>query len=1063
MREAAAEAANSLGLEVHELQAALWYLEQQVYKRMGAAVESYSFVDGVNQLLLKYGKTDEEIQPERYGVDSSETEKRREAAATRAADIIYGKGGEKGAAKVKQPTKPTVAKLSKGIKRGKRPTKAEVNKYLSEQEFFRSTSPFAWAVDPVSEETLKKSTIVENDGTYGVVTEDGDIKGVFNPNSAKQREGVPAKKNTLAGLIPKAIKAGGIKLDNFDGRLTELYSKNGFRKVSSVPFNEEYAPEGWSKERDGTPDVVAMVYDPDNKLDIEEKKFEDYGEAMSYRDSFVDQAREEADKKAEEEKMIATTSRDKIGTQSDRDIANYASSYLNKYGPYTKANVVQVMKMSPDEKIKLINDAFEAKVKKMNPAFREPGNNFYDQAAKNRDKALALVKKPTVQPSTKIPRGKGATEMIVNGQPVQVKPLPEGTEVINGFYSPIEKNLRETKAEKQSANKWLTSGLIGKGDEAVYTGVKGWLESKNPQEQVSKQDILDFMKNNRIQLVEVVKEGIADGDIASWGGTQAQFHEYQLEGEKSNYKEVLVTLPSVERASAKVVMAGGRPSNGFDVVLNGKILNEEPFFTRSDANDFVDEIDENKGKKDFISSHFDEPNILVHLRMNTRYSQVENKDYLNPKTYKPNFDTAFELIDNVDNYQVKKIGSSSPYFNTYSKKILSDNNMSVDDLKNYLMEYDRLGKNHPDFQDNKKNIPIKVLFLEEVQSDWGQTGKREGFVGDKQKELFNQFKYEVPSGPFVTDTNAWTKLGLKFAIQEAVKQGAEKIAWTTGEQQNERYDLSKQIDEISYLETKEKGIYDVKATKNKVTQFADKQMDLNKIESTFGKDIAEKISNGVGEVKRGITFISGERLKMGGKGMIGFYGSVEEGKEGIVGGVAKALVKDLTGKPSEIGETKINNSNQASIDITPELKAAVQRGIPQFSAKIPRTQAQVREAAENAIDAVEEAIADGMSPQQAIDENISNQDWYGDLTPAQKEQLNNILQDEFGVTASEPKLQNNAQRVADLWEKGGKEAKAEIKNILETDPELSYIYNNFPKITKQLEEQGLLTKTENCP
>ena len=135
----------------------------------------------------------------------------------------------------------------------------------------------------------------------------------------------------------------------------------------------------------------------------------------------------------------------------------------------------------------------------------------------------------------------------------------------------------------------------------------------------------------------------------------------------------------------------------------------------------------------------------------------------------------------------------------------------------------------------------------------------------------------------------------------------------------------------------------------------------------------------------------------------------------------------------------------------------------QQSTKIPRTQAQVREAAENAIDAVEEAIADGMSPQQAIDENISNQEWYGDLSAAQKEQLNEILQDEFGATASEPKLQNNAQRVADLWEKGGKEAKAEIKNILETDPELSYIYNNFPKITKQLEEQGLLTKTENCP
>lgn len=431
--------------------------------------------------------------------------------------------------KISKEKKPT-GQPSIGILRGKRPTKAEVDKYLSEQEFFRSTSPFAWAVDPVSEETLKKSRIVENEGTYGVVTEDGDIKGVFNPNAAKQREGVPAKKNTLAGLIPKAINAGGIKLDNFDGRLTELYSKNGFRKVSSVPFNEEYAPEGWSKEKDGTPDVVSMVYDPDNKLDIEFKKFDDYGDMISYRDSFVDQARKEVDKKWGEKKVIALSKRDEVGTETDREIAAYASKFLNKFGPYTKANVVQIMNMSAEEKIKLINDTFEARVKKMNPAFREPGNDFYDQSVKRRDEVLALVTKPTGQPS--------------------------------------------------------------------------------------------MMK---------------------------------------------------------------------------------------------------------------------------------------------------------------------------------------------------------------------------------------------------------------------------------------------------------------------------------------------------------------------------------------------------------------------------------------------------------RTPAQIRQAVEDGVDAVEAAIAEGMDPQQAVDENISSQDWYGDLSAAQKEQLNEILQDEFGATVSEPKLQNNAQRVADLWEKGGKEAKAEIKNILETDPELSYIYNNFPKITKQLQEQGLLTKTENCP
>jgi hypothetical protein len=76
-------------------------------------------------------------------------------------------------------------------------------------------------------------------------------------------------------------------------------------------------------------------------------------------------------------------------------------------------------------------------------------------------------------------------------------------DVINGFYSPIEKRLSETKIDKQSANKWLS--VIGKGDEATWTGVKAWLESKNPQEQVTKSEIQQWMKDNRIEINEVVK------------------------------------------------------------------------------------------------------------------------------------------------------------------------------------------------------------------------------------------------------------------------------------------------------------------------------------------------------------------------------------------------------------------------------------------------------------------------------------------------------------------------------------------------------------------------------
>lgn len=160
----------------------------------------------------------------------------------------------------------------------------EVAKYISDlQETKQSDPEQYWSVDSVTEEAAKEGTVISDEDGGVVVSKEGDIKGLFKKAGSKAK-GVAQK------LLQKAIDAGGVKLDNFDNYLTPIYEKAGFRVVSRVPFNEEYAPEGWNKEKHGTPDVVAMVYDPQNKLDIQEQKFDDYDQAMAYRDQFVPQA-----------------------------------------------------------------------------------------------------------------------------------------------------------------------------------------------------------------------------------------------------------------------------------------------------------------------------------------------------------------------------------------------------------------------------------------------------------------------------------------------------------------------------------------------------------------------------------------------------------------------------------------------------------------------------------------------------------------------------------------------------------------------------------------------------
>lgn len=474
-------------------------------------------------------------------------------------------------------------------------------------------------------------------------------------------------------------------------------------------------------------------------------------------------------------------------------------------------------------------------------------------------------------------------KMTVNGKEVEVKrDLSEETlEVVNGWYSPLEKTIKDTKADSLTAKEWLDR-VRSKEGEDMWTGLRGMLEAKNPKDRVSKRELLNYLKDNRVDVVEVVKGGeVSEAEIdlflndeAGEGYTreqareylsndeqnsQTKYSQYQLEGEKENYKEVLVTLPS------KI-----KPYSVIDKRDNSTV---KTFDKYSDAVDFIEssrfgdnyDVKEDKSTT-FQSSHFDEPNILVHLRMNTRTDADGNK----------------------------------------------------------------------------------VLFLEEVQSDWGQKGKKEGFYSEKrlrelddkvgrgeklskkEEQELNELdaiqqsgRQTTPTAPFVMDTNAWTKLGLKVALKEAVAQGVDKIAWTTGEQQNDRYSLEKIADELRYSKNSD-GTYKIIAYKEGENVSENRNVKEKDLDSYFGKDVAQRIIDGVGEDIEGEKSLIGENLKVGGKGMKGFYGSIKEGTKGIVGSVAESL------SGQKVEDVSIEGNPQPSISVTPEMVSAVKSGLPLF-------------------------------------------------------------------------------------------------------------------------------------
>lgn len=187
----------------------------------------------------------------------------------------------------------------------------------------------------------------------------------------------------------------------------------------------------------------------------------------------------------------------------------------------------------------------------------------------------------------------------------------------------------------------------------------------------------------------------------------------------------------------------------------------------------------------------------------------------------------------------------------------------------------------------------------------------------------------VPTGPFVTNTKSWTALALKRLMTYAVENGFDRVAWTTGEQQAERYDLSKQISDIAWRGGDFRA-WD-KQGNEVVRQTGTTQQD---VADYVGKEVADKLFSQTpqGEGRNALYQLSGEDLNVGGQGMKAFY-------DGIVPQVANDLLKKLGG--GKVGSIAVNvskgkkatASQQFGFDITPTMRAKVQGGLPLFARK----------------------------------------------------------------------------------------------------------------------------------
>lgn len=478
-----------------------------------------------------------------------------------------------------------------------------------------------------------------------------------------------------------------------------------------------------------------------------------------------------------------------------------------------------------------------------------------------------------------------------------------------GFYSAVEQAAMASPRKSATGQAFLNDIMKGtdvRADEIKWMGLDDYLKGK---QNITKQEVQDYIANNRVDVQEVrstIPRLPGEEMPGDKGAFLPKFGQYTLPGGE-NYRELLLTMPAKEKAATR---------EKFSVFnSDGELITEGmwPPSTRTQARLDADPTlrierqvvpDQNDARKKglYQSSHFDQPNILAHLRVNDRVD-ADGKKML--------------LIEEVQS-DWHQAGREKGY--------ASEAKPSTFVLKN------------PETGGFVGNFATKEEAAEFMRtSPRADEFAQKGFIIDELKGKPSG----IPDAPF---KDTWYQLALKRAIQHAAENGYDRIGLTTGSQQAARFDLSKQVDRIdveSVAEVPNLQFVDIDvAGGQKIAlevenglvregEFAGKRLS-----DVVGKEMADKIS----KVAQGETIsLAGEDLRVGGEGMKKYYDEI----------YPKFLDKYGKKWGARVGETKVNTVMEANpgsmiprmgnepvryIDITPEMKAGVSKGQPLFQA-----------------------------------------------------------------------------------------------------------------------------------
>jgi hypothetical protein len=457
----------------------------------------------------------------------------------------------------------------------------------------------------------------------------------------------------------------------------------------------------------------------------------------------------------------------------------------------------------------------------------------------------------------------------------------------------------------------------------------------------AEQQLETILADSREVMGEMAEDIVADAAAVV---PPTKFKEYTLPGGE-NYQEHLITLPAKELPKAQQLtgrQALGEPKilkmnqentgeiddttgvfvgdygEGYDKILmypsggyifqmkDGTYLVEVENTSYADADLakvedwFVDfwgaELELKTGVEKFAQpvfkgGHFDEPNVVAHVRTTDRTS-IDGKKVL-----------FVEEIQSDWHLAGKKKGYIQPTepvpyeleYETMVEKFLQRLDQNNDNLgydttrgavEGLMEEYTRTGN------------------AEEVVNNWEWTTPEDRALaveyitrraGGEGQAAIGMRSGQVPDAPF---KNSWHELAVKQMIDKAVKEGYDEIAFISGTQTADRYNLAKYVDELEVKPAlgMDKG-YNVYGNKGGSTAVSKLDVAEKDLADVIGAELAEKAiaDLAIPEVgyQRSSVAYRGDDLKLGGEWAFKFYDKILPKAVGKYVGQWGSKIKDV--------------------------------------------------------------------------------------------------------------------------------------------------------------------------